>query len=352
MDAWCSRGLLNLEESPSEEADALRKAYRSLGFGEDSEALQQDRDHLEATLQHTQEQLQVLAQENTQLKLQLRKQVEEPEETEWSSKEKIGSPSTCNGADPQQSSPTQHIAVLAEDDLVQGLNQENRALVDRIQVLLAHIELREKQIRTAQTQLREHISSLEEDKARLEQENQEQGCLITELTRKTEDDLNTIMQLQQKLEESGEQIKLSECVDTLVESMIKGTGESQLMSSQQPDDLSMIPAHAVQNSNHYKLWQSSPQNTLHANSLTDQVNQLRKTIQSLKAEHDELSGNITLLTHQQKEVALSVQAQTEEKQHLTRTVWALKEDKDSVAQSLAGLKQEKEQLTRAVSKHK
>lgn len=69
--------MLNLEQSPSEESDALRDAYRSLGLGEDLEALQEHRDRLEVALQHMQEQLQMMAQENTRLKLQLRKEVEE-----------------------------------------------------------------------------------------------------------------------------------------------------------------------------------------------------------------------------------------------------------------------------------
>lgn len=88
---WCSRGILNLEESPSEESDALREAYRSLGLGEDLEALQEQRDRLEVALQHTQEQLQVMAQENTRLKLQLRKEAEEQdaEAEQGSSREKV-----------------------------------------------------------------------------------------------------------------------------------------------------------------------------------------------------------------------------------------------------------------------
>lgn len=77
LGTWCSGAILNLEESPSEECDALREAYRSLGLGEDLEALQEQRDSLEAALQHAQVQLQVLAQENTQLKLQIRTEVEQ-----------------------------------------------------------------------------------------------------------------------------------------------------------------------------------------------------------------------------------------------------------------------------------
>lgn len=80
---------LNLEESPSEESDALREAYRSLRLGEDLQALQEQRDHLEVELKHTQEQLQVVAQENTRLKLQLRKQAEEHETEQKSAGEKV-----------------------------------------------------------------------------------------------------------------------------------------------------------------------------------------------------------------------------------------------------------------------
>ncbi|XP_018535418.1 uncharacterized protein LOC108885530 isoform X2 [Lates calcarifer] len=338
LGAWSYRGLLNLEESPSEESDALREACRSLGIGDDLEALREQRDRLEAALKHTQEQLEVLAQENTQLKLQLRKQVEEREAEQGSSKEKIGPPPTTDGADHLQSSPTQDntILALAQDDLVQALNQENRALADRIQELLAHIELREEEMKTEQTQLREHISGLEEDRARLEHENQEQGCLVTELTRKTEDDLNTIMELQQKLEESKEQNDLEKHVDSLVERVLKGEEEPQMVNSQQP-----ASASGPQHNNHHNPLQNSPQNP-------DQVGHLTKTVHSLKTQHDELTGNIKSLREQQAEVALSVQTKTEEKQQLTRTVWGLKEEKDLIARSLASLKQEREQLTRTI----
>ncbi|XP_040903372.1 plectin-like [Toxotes jaculatrix] len=348
LGTWCSRGLLNLEEIPSEESDALREAYRSLRLGEDLEALQEQRGRLEAALQHTQEELEVVARENTQLKLQLRNQVEELEAAQGSSREKFGTGSTCDGADHLQSSPTQDNTIVARDDLVQALNQENRALADRIQELLAHIELREEDIKIGQTQLREHVSKLEEDRARLEQENQEQGCLITELTRKTEDDLNTIMELQQKLEESGEGNNLEECVDSLVESVLKGEEKPQLKSSQQPGDLNIASEPGSQHSDHHDSSQNSPQNTLQVSSLTDQVYHLSKTVQSLKTEQDDLTGNIHSLREQQGEVALSVKTQTEEKQQLTRAVWGLKEEKDCISQCLAGLKQEREQLTRTV----
>lgn len=77
LGTWCSRGILNLEESPSEESDALREAYRSLGLGEDLEALREQRDRLEVALQQTREQLQMMAQENTRLKLQFSKETAE-----------------------------------------------------------------------------------------------------------------------------------------------------------------------------------------------------------------------------------------------------------------------------------
>lgn len=260
------------------------------------------------------------------------------------------------------------VLALAQDDLVQALNQENGALADRIQELLAHIEIREEEIKMEETQLREHISKLQVDRVRLEQENQEQGCLITELTKKTEDDLNTIMELQQKLAEGEQHVEESqgvkelcgsqsqkeytaaisgcflwnnreEGVESLVECVRKGE-EPQLMSSQQSDSSTTASAPGCH--------QNSLQSSLHVSLLTDQVGKLTESIQSLKMEQEELSDNINSLREQQKEVALSVQTQTEVKQQLTRTVWGLKEEKDGVSQSLDGLKQEREQLTKAV----
>lgn len=75
MGTWCSRGILNLEEHPSEESDALREAYRNLGLGEDPDTLQEQCDGLEDTLQD--KQLQMMVQENTGLKLQLRGEAKE-----------------------------------------------------------------------------------------------------------------------------------------------------------------------------------------------------------------------------------------------------------------------------------
>ncbi|XP_026213202.1 trichohyalin isoform X2 [Anabas testudineus] len=325
MGTWCSRGILNLEENHSEESDALRDACKSLGLQDDLEPLQEQIDALKAALQRTQQQLQVMSEENSQLKLQLKKQTEEEVEVE-----------------------AEQESTREKDDLVQALNQENQALADRIQKLLVHIELREKEIVKEETQLREHISRLEVDRAKMEQENEEQGCLITELTRKTEDDLNTIMDLQQKLEESGEQHNQEESVDSMGESVLKGE-EAQLISTQQIDDLTTASVAGSQHNDHNDSTQNNPQtNTLHVGSVADQVDQLTKLIQSLKTEQEELSGYINSLREQQREVALSVQTQTEEKQQLTRTVWGLKEEKDRVSHSLAGLKQEREELSRTV----
>ncbi|CAI5652240.1 unnamed protein product [Oreochromis niloticus] len=333
LGSWCSEGILNLEESPSEESDALREAYRSLGLDRDLKALQEQCDNLKVALQRTQSQLKEMAEENAQLKLQLRKQAEELEaETEQrSSAEKINTLSTYGGNDQPRSSPTQdgNILALAQDDLIQNLNQENRALADRIQELLAHIERKEDDITKQQTQLMERISQLEEDQVRLEQENREQGCLISELTKKTEDDLNTIMDLQQKL--------------------VQGEEAAHLMFNQETDSMKTGSVSGSQHNNHCDLLKrSSQKNHLHLDSQKDEAAQLTNSIQNLKTEQEELTKSINSLREQQSEVALSVQVQTEEKQQLTRTVWGLKEEKDHISKALADLKQEKEQLSRAV----
>ncbi|KAK5864798.1 hypothetical protein PBY51_016011 [Eleginops maclovinus] len=352
-ETWCSKGILNLEVSPSEESDALMEAYRSLGLGDDLKALQAQRDRLEVALEHTQEQLRMMAQENTQLKLQLKKD------------------SVKQEADAQQGSSNEEVSTLptsdrGEDDLVLALNQENRALAERIQELLAHIELREEEMKRERTHLREHISKLEADRVRLKQESQEQECLITELTKKTEDDLNSIMELQQRLVESEQRTEesqisiklqseftaatagslqqkdLEECVDSFVENMLKGD-EPQCVSSEQAEDLTSVTAASSLHDNHDHLLSS-----LHVSALIDKVSQLTKTVQRLKTEGEELSGNLNTLREQQREVSLSIQTQTEVKQQLTRTVWGLKEEKDGICKSVAGLKQERDQLTRTV----
>ncbi|KAI4818660.1 hypothetical protein KUCAC02_003964, partial [Chaenocephalus aceratus] len=353
LGTWCSRGILNMEESPSEESEALMEAYRSLGLGDDLKALQDQCDRLEVTLGKTQEQLRMMDQENTRMKLQLKKDSEKQE------------------ADAQQGSSKGEVSTLppsdgGEDELVLALNQENRALAERIQELLAHNELREEEIKRERTHLRQHISELEADRVTLKQESQEQECLITELTKKTEDDLNSIIELQQRLVESEQRMEesqignklqsefsaatsgrfqqknLEECVDSLVESMLKGD-EPRLESSQQAEDLTVVTAASSQHNNQDDLLSS-----LHVSTLTDKVSQLTKTVQSLKTEEEELSGCLNTLRAHQREVSLSVQTQTEVKQQLTRTVWGLKEEKDGISKSVAGLKQEREQLTRTV----
>ena len=85
-----AEGMLDLEQSPSEESDALREACKSLGLGEDLVDLREQRGRLEAALQHTKEELEMVAQENTQLKIQLRQQAEEQAAEEGSSREKVG----------------------------------------------------------------------------------------------------------------------------------------------------------------------------------------------------------------------------------------------------------------------
>ncbi|XP_055368420.1 early endosome antigen 1-like isoform X2 [Betta splendens] len=307
MGTWFSRGVLNLEESPSEESDALREAYRNLGFQDELEPPQEL--SLDDALHHTQ-------QEHTELRNEAK------EETDAEQK--------CPGE---------------KDDLVQALNQENRALADKIQQLLTHIELREQEVKKEESQMRKHISSLEEDRARLKQDNEEQGGLITELTRKTEDDLNTIMDMQQKLKEIREQHQ-EECVDSLVESVLRGE-EAPLISSQQIDELKRDSALEPQHSKHSGSPENNqPTNTLHLSSITDHEDQLM--IQTLKTEQKELLSNLNSLREQHRDVAQAVHAQTEEKQQLTRTVWSLKEEKDKVSQALTGLKQEKEELNRTV----
>ncbi|XP_034036936.1 golgin subfamily A member 4-like [Thalassophryne amazonica] len=382
-------GGLDIEEIHSEETDALREAYRSLGFG-DVEALQEKCEYLEVTLQETQEQVHRLVQENAVLTLQLRSQAEkkaEPEE--MSSKKEISSmpaqltTSTCANADTLQSCPMQGntMFALVQDDLILALNQENRALADRIEELLAHIELREGEMKREQTQLRDHVSKMEEDGVKLEQENQDQRCLITELTKKTEDDLNTIMDLQQRLILSeghvvdghlspdkdmhgpswsnehvaaiscmmkSKQNNVEEYVDSLVDSVIQGGEEPESASSQEMDSLPTASARRSPHRDHCESLNNNPQCSLHVCTLSEQVNELTESIQNLKNEEEKLTSSLNSPREEQREVALSIQMQTDEKQRLTRTVWRLKEEKDCLTQSLAGLKQEKEQLSKTV----
>ncbi|XP_037316512.2 trichohyalin-like [Pungitius pungitius] len=352
MGTWCCKGVLNLEKSPSEETDALREAYRSLGLEKELEAHQEQRVSSEVD------------------SFQLRKEGRESEMQQRSSREKICALSASNRAKDAPDLP------LAHGDLVWALNQENRALAERIQELVAHIELREEEIKRGQTRLMERIFKLEGNRVRLEQECQEHECLITELTKKTEDDLNTIMELQQRLEESeqrpGEsqvantpcgsplqseqtaapsgsfqEPNLEECVDSLVERVLHGE-EPRGTSAPQVNDLTAASAPGSPHGDHCDPLQNSLLISLRVSSLTDQERQLTRSVQSLKTDREELLGCINALREQQRDVALSIQTQTEDKQQLTRTVWGLKEEKDSVSRSLTGVKQEREQLTRTV----
>nr|XP_015801269.2 trichohyalin isoform X2 [Nothobranchius furzeri] len=364
----------NMEENPSEESDALREAFQSLGFGEDHHALREEREQLEELLQKTQAQLETMTQENTQLKLQLRRSAEEQQQAaeQWSSREQIITPSTFDRDDHHLSLSARDDAVPAQDDLVQALNQENRALAERIQELLAHIEFREKEIAKEQTQLRESISRMKQDGVRLEHDNQEQASLISELNKKTEDDLNTIMELQQKLEDvkAESQVKQQhrgqwerahsagisgmflynkqEHADGVVSRVLKGQDEESSVFRQEVNDLTTSLSSCCQCKNQPELLQTSTQTGDHVDSLTEQVAPLSSSIQSLRSEQEELIASIGFLREQQKEVTLSVQTQTEEKHQLTRAVWALKEQKDNICQSLASLRQERESLSRAV----
>ncbi|XP_014880721.1 myosin-10-like [Poecilia latipinna] len=373
--------LRNVEEIPSVESDALSAAFHSLGFGDHSKALKEERDHLEDELRHIKAELRAMTRENAEIKLQLRRETEKQPsaKAQLSSEERIITPATCDAdrPPPLNSAGDDAVLDLAQSELIQALNQENRALAVRIQELQAHIELREEEMKTEQTHLRERIRRLEEDGVRLEQENQEQVSLISELTRKTEDDLNTIMELRQKFEESKEkpqvkqhcrslwqnehraeipgclqQEKQKERVDSLVENMLREDKETQLSFSQETDSLTTASSSGCQENVQRDSLQNRSQNSLHVSSLTDEVAQLNNSIQSLKTEQKELTANISSLREEQKEVALSLQRQTEEKRQLTRSVWALKEQKDCIFQSLHGLKQEREQLSRVVCRLK
>lgn len=235
-------------------------------------------------------------------------------------------------------------------------------MADRIRELMSHIEVREEEIKKEKTEMTEHISKLKVDSVCLEQEIQEQRCLIIELTKKTEDDLNTIMELQRKVAQGeptvqdlcGSQSQLeraaaiSECFQSTnqeetVHDVIEAE-EPQLMSRQQLENTTT----AVSPISHLEIDNDPLQYSFHVNLQNDEVTKLTKLVKHLKLEQVELSDSISSLREQQREASLSIQTQTELKQQLTRTVWRLKEEKDSIAQSLDGLKQAQEQLTKAV----
>lgn len=215
-------------------------------------------------------------------------------------------------------------------------------MAKRIQELLTHIKVREKEINLDKKELEGQITKLEVDTVRLEQENQEQDCLITELTKKTEDDLNTIMELQQTLAE-GEQV-----VQEPLGSQPQRKGAAKMFLKQQSHTSTTALPLVCHLENDYK----PQQNSLGFSLPTDEPSKLSTSIYKLQMEQEELSSSINSLREQHKEVTLSVLTQTEVKQQLTRAVWGLKEEKDRISQFLDGLKQEREQLTKTVHRLK
>ncbi|KAM6953312.1 uncharacterized protein FYW47_013919 [Aplochiton taeniatus] len=323
LGEWCSGGSLRLDERPSEESDALREAYRSLGLGEDLETLQEQRDQLEAALTHTQAQLERLAQENACLKSQLR----EKEEVEGGHEEIQG----------------------MSGDLTQPLNQENRALADRVQELLQRIRLQEGERHGERARQKQHMAGLEREVARLEQENREQGGLVAELTGKTEDDLNTIMELQSRLAEGAPGIddpahrRASESGLEKVDRAVQTT----------PCEMEGLPAPGSWDHAQKRLEENGKSRTVAAGLVGPQAppDPLSSSSDDL-GEELELARSVAALKEDQREVTLCVQRKTEEKQKLTRAVWVLKEERDRLGQSLASLKPERDQLARAVGHFK
>ncbi|XP_029507990.2 centromere-associated protein E isoform X2 [Oncorhynchus nerka] len=368
---------LNLEEGTSEETEALKEAYRSMGG--DMDSLRDHRDQLEITLRHTQDQLHKVTEENARLKCKLRAQGET-----WACEVEQGSslvgksmtnvqenkvstpnlvPQSCREltATPYQNDTILALAqddlslfALAQDDLALALNQENRALGRRIQKLLAHIESQEGESERELVQLRLQVSLLERESTRLEQENLEQGGLITELTRKTEDDLNTIIELQERRIESG-QLGLQQGDSGL-------TTESESECGQQGEH-AVGSVHAQQGQPTVGVV-TSLQGDQTPGSVNSGVPQVDHTVESvcsqqedrlttestcrLREKRDELIGYLSDLKEEREQVALSLSSQTEEKHQLTRSMWVLKEERDQIHKSLCGLKEEKEQLTRSL----
>ncbi|CAB1325281.1 unnamed protein product, partial [Coregonus sp. 'balchen'] len=366
---------LNLEEGTSEETEALREAYRSMGG--DMDSLRDHRDQLESTLRHTQDQLHRVTEENAQLKCKLREQGETGScEVEQGSsfvgksmsnvqENKVPTQNLIpQGSRELTATPTQNDTILflaqddlslyalAQDDLALALNQENRALGRHIQELLAHIESQEGESERELVQLRMQVSLLERESTRLEQENQEQGSLITELTRKSEDDLNTIIDRQERRIKSS-QLGLQQGDHGL-------TTESEC-GQQGEHAVGSVYAQQGQPTVGFVTSLQSDQTPGSVNSGVLQVDHTiesvcgqqedRLTTESvcrLREERDELIGSLSDLKEEREQVALSLSSQTEEKHQLTRSVWVLKEERDQIHKSLCGLKDEKEQLTRSL----
>ncbi|CAL8264059.1 unnamed protein product [Lota lota] len=347
LEEWCSRGALHLEVSPSQEADALMEAYRSLGMGADQS--------------HHQERLQGLAQENARLKSQLRAHADQPGGAPDDGAPMRDASFDHDRADHVPSSPGQDhtLPTPPVDDLICALNQENRALAERIQELLAHMDLREDEHAKEAGRLTERVSALVADVGRREREQQEQSCLVTELTRKTEDDLNAIMDLQQRLtikEERDRRQTPGRRRDDASAVSVRGSchsipaGFTDMLDDRPPQanelpetcqdlDLSTTDSTAP-----------FPRDCTVDKGLVAciQGDELAQAVQKLNEEKEELVRCVGPLREEQRQVALAVQSQTEEKQRLTRTLWGMKEERDSVAVALSALRQEREQLTRTV----
>ncbi|XP_067104288.1 uncharacterized protein C4orf50-like [Osmerus mordax] len=405
------------EAEGSEETEALREAYRSLGG--DLDGLRDQRDQLENALLHTQQQLQRLSLENARLKLQLREQAGEgasEAELRCSVGEvRVSGNSQIHGH-PLSHAPTQEVLpssspstppegdllALAQDDLALALNQENRALAGRIQELLAHLELQEGEAERELAQLRLQVLGLERDGARLEQDNEEQVCLIAELTRKTEDDLNTIMDLQQRLNNSG-QIRGPQVHDALE----SGRGQMELPSdhatgsesgqgdrdggsvngppqSEGPVKPVSVPSQvnravvsvhiqppepATELENGLRVDPSpvcGQQNKHPTTELPSGPNLDDRVVTSgnppqgedgsgtasgsrgERSAAEELLRSVSALREEQRELGRSLQGQTDDKHQLTRSLWVLKEERDQVTLSLQALKQERDLLTRSL----
>ncbi|XP_010894057.2 trichohyalin [Esox lucius] len=377
---WCPDpgGLtsLNLDKGTSEETEALRGAY--LDMGGEMDSIHDHRDLLEGTQQHTQDDLHRVTEENTRLIWKLRELggTEACEMEQGSSptdqKSKTGNVQenrvTTQNRIPSESrepnsTPTQdhNILALTQDDLslytltqeelVLALNQENRALGRRIQELLAHIESQEGESERELAQLRQQVSLLEKESHSLEQENQEQGSLITELTRKTEDDLNTIMELRQRLSESGQRGLIQD-----------NQGSVQSECCQQSEHT--VPSKYAKQGQDTSGFANSLQGDLTAGSANSEELLVDHTVRSvcgsqkdrltsesmgrLREERDDLIGSVRSLKEEREQVALSISSQTEEKHQLTRSLWLLKEERDQVNQLLSSLKEEKEQLSKSL----
>ncbi|CAL8330520.1 unnamed protein product [Gadus morhua 'NCC'] len=364
LEEWGSSGALHLELSPSQEADALMEAYRSLCPGADRN--------------HHQEQQNVQGP-----KPQLRSPADLPGGAPVGWRSSPGKKERAPTRDPSSDHarvdhapppPGQDHAPPAPpaDHLVRALNQENRALAERIQELLARVELREEEHAKEAGLLAEGAAAaLAAEVGRREREQQEQGGLIAELTRKTEDDLNAIMDLRQRLAVAKEE-----------ESARRRAAESEAPGGRRDDGsargvtaglarrLGERPSQ-VDEQTQTCLEQDLPT----TDSSTDpfpgdhcvdqgvaarlqvdalgvaarlRVDALAEAVRALSEEKEELSRCVGPLREEQREVALAVQTRTEEKQRLTRTLWGMKEERDGVAAALSALRQEREQLSRSV----